>query len=54
MCLYPRLIKNKRYESYIIKKGDIICEDVRKSTSPLVVVIVTSVEDKKRSNGEFD
>lgn len=35
MCLYPRLIKNKRYDSYIIRKGDIICEDVRKKYVPV-------------------
>lgn len=29
MCLYPRIIKNKRYLGYITKKGDIKCEDQR-------------------------
>lgn len=30
MCLYPRFIKNKKYQSYKIKKGDTICTDHRK------------------------
>lgn len=30
MCLYPRFIKNKRYESYKVKKGDVPLTDYRK------------------------
>lgn len=30
MCLFPRFIKNKRYQSYKIKKGDVPIDDYRK------------------------
>ena len=35
MCLYPRYIKNKRYQSYKVKKGDIVCDDWRKMYVPI-------------------
>lgn len=35
MCLYPKLIKNKRYESYKLKKGDVICKDERQKYVPV-------------------
>lgn len=35
MCLFPRFIKNPKYNSYKLKKGDVICDDFRKMYVPI-------------------